>query len=487
MANVSEPPEGGKAGISSRSPAPRSLFGGSTIKLRDYQEAGMAAIRRGFTNPLSDDAVVYRMTVIERMRARILRKPALAKRLEPEIAYIQKRLKENRTRAVMLVSPTGSGKGTVAAYALTEAARKGNESVFVVHTREIVKDVHERLLANGAPAGIILAGEPEQPDLPIQVCSLQTLLARGRRPPARFIVWDEGHHCVAKSYRAVADAYPHAQHLALTATPCRGDESPLGDVFDQMVELATVKELTKRGFLVPAVITSPDEFTSYNLSAHPVAVYLDKTPGLKAIVFAVSKHEVHALADEFNAAGVPALPIDDAMPKLVREHAIKMFRAGTIRVIVNCNVLTEGFDAPETEVIILAKPYRSPGGMIQAVGRGLRPSPQTGKTYCRILDLCGNWHLHGKPSDDRHFDLFGEPIILTSSDIARCPRCKDAVDAWTIALGGPGCPRCGYVRPDVEEKAPERAPVVETELHDYADMQLSLPFAQGAQIAMAAQ
>ncbi len=290
------------------------------------------------------------------------------------------------------------------------------------------------------------------------------------------------HHCIAKTYRAVADAYPHAKHLGLTATPMRGDHSPLGDVFDRMVELATVRELTERGVLVPCVIISPDNHTGYNLSAHPVSVYKDKTPGQKAIVFAASKFEAAALAAEFTEAGFPALAIDEKTPKLVREHRIAAYRSGEVRVLVNVSCLTEGFDAPETEVVILARNYASPGGVIQATGRGLRSSIATGKKFCTLIDLCGVWHIHGRPSDIRTFELFGEPIILASQDHTRCPKCHGGVDAYTIAVGGPGCPNCGYVREPLAEIEPVRAPIVETELHTYRDEQLRLPFFAGASL-----
>jgi DNA repair protein RadD len=474
MENVIEPPVGGKAphslGLDARAFS-------STIVLRDYQERGMAAIRTGYGRPISKAAIEQRAMRIAQLERAAKKKPH-SEAIQTELTYARAREIQRIVKAMALVAPTGSGKGSIAAYVCIGAASKGNPSIFIVHSREIVKDVHQRIVRCGAPAGLILAGEPEHPELPIQVCSIQTLIARKKRPPAKFIIWDECHHCVAKTYRVVADAYPHAKHLGLTASPIRGDNSPLGDVFDEMVELASVRELTQRGFLVPCIIISPDNHTGHNLSAHPVTVYQEKTPGRRAIVFAASKFESRALAQEFNAAGVPAVAIDESTPKMVRERNLAMYREGQIRVLVNVNVLTEGFDSPETEVIILAKPYGSPGAMIQATGRGLRPYP--GKTHCTLIDLVGNWHIHGRPSDERDLGLYGKGIVLMSQDATVCPSCKNGIDAYRIATGGPGCPLCGYMPGESIQAEAVRANIVETSLHEYHDQQLQLPLRVGA-------
>lgn len=415
------------------------------IVLRDYQQNGADAARACFKQELSKECLDYRQDRLAAYEEMALRRPK-DRRVREALAFHRGNVGQRRVRSVVCVAPTGAGKGTVAAYVLTEAAKRGNRSLFIVHTREIVKDVHRRLISHGAPAGIILAGEPENFDLPIQVCSLKTLWSRGIRPEAEFVVWDECHHCTASTYRDVAAAYPHAKHFAMTATPMRADQTPLGDVFDTMVELASVRQLIDLGWLVPVIVDSPKEYTGNKLVARPVDKYLEKAPDRKGIVFAPSVPTAEQMALDFCEAGVEAMAIHAGTPMALREQAITLYRAGEIRVLVNVDVLTEGFDAPETGVVILARSYGSSRGYLQAVGRGMRSSPDTQKRDVIVCDLVGNNRVFGLPSEPREHHLFGTPIVLQDPAIAICPKCKSSVSQMCLSPEGSGCEKCGFKR-----------------------------------------
>lgn len=391
-----------------------------------------------------------------------------------------------RREIPLVVAPTGAGKGTLAAYMLAEATKKGNPSLIIAPRRELIYDLHNRLADAGVESGMIIDGEPRLRDRAIQVATIQTLYARpDDLPEASFVVWDEAHHCVARSYQQVKESYPRAKHVGLTATPRRSDKTALGNVFTHLIVIATPKGLMQRGFLVPCRILSPDNALDGNLADDPVSVYADHTPGQRAIVFAKSQDHAQALADEFGAAGFSSAAVDAKTPREVRRTLIQLFREGTIQVLCNVDVLTEGFDAPETEVVILAKKCATETPFLQRCGRGLRPAP--GKSFCTLIDLPGSWHVHGRPSDERDFSLDGNPIRLKDRDETKCPACKNLVDAWMIAEGGPGCPFpkwsgeiCGFVRKKASVPVVARPEIVGAAIIDYATEQLSLPFMEGA-------
>jgi superfamily II DNA or RNA helicase len=415
---------------------PVTSGGGVTpIVLRDYQTKGMDMVRRAFGSRQPDGAA---------------------------------------THSVLLVAPTGAGKGTLAAYALTEGARKGRRSLFVVHRREILRDQYGRLLKAGAPCGMILPGEPYDPDALIQVCSVQTLFARGHRPPADFVFWDEAHHAAARSYRDIRNAYPKAKHLGASATPQRGDRTALGDVFQEMIVIASPSELTARGFLVPCAAFAPDHNLGENLAQDPVQAYIERGEGKRAFVFTDRRVIANDIAERFRQAGIDAVAIDAKTPEPVRRLQLEMFRRGQIRIVVNVNTMTEGVDIPEAKVCILAKKCATLAVYLQAVGRVLRPAEGEGNAI--LIDLCGNLHIHKLPGDDRLFSLTGKPISNVEEEaedeLLDCPAgCGATVRSMHIAESGPGCPGCGWKR-----EARPMAAILDERLHAYGE-QLPLPFA----------
>lgn len=363
--------------------------------------------------------------------------------------------------SVLLVAPTGAGKGTLAAYALSQAAQKGSRSLFIVHRREIIRDVHKRLRAVGAPASMILAGERYNPDAPIQVCSIDTLGARSLRPKADFVFWDEAHHCVARTYCKLREAYPNARHLGATATPMRADKTALGDVFQKMLVIAKPSELIEKGWLVPCSIVTPGINLDRNLAQGIVDAYQAHGQKKRAFVFVERKTIAHQIAQEFNDAKIPAAAIDGDTADFVRTKMISMFAAGHIRVIVNVGTMTEGVDVPQAKVCILASKNATVAVYLQRVGRVLRPAEGEGDAI--LIDLCGNSSVHGHPSDDRRMSLEGKPIRFAPrpGEEIPCPgkgiyrnSCDEKLSEEEAAWNGPGCPKCGWKKRKPIEREP---------------------------------
>lgn len=339
-------------------------------------------------------------------------------------------------RSVLVVAPTGAGKGTIAAWRLQAEVARGGRVLFLVHREEIVSDVASRLLRGGCTdvatrAGGRLVGAP---DARVQVCSVQTLTARpDARPAATLLVTDEAHHAVASTYRALYQAYPGVPHLGLTATPERTDRTALGDVFDQLVTVATVRELTSAGWLVPCDVIAPARGTDA-LACSPAEALARYAPRGRALVFCGTKAEAAELAAQHGGACVIGETRD-------RGDVIRAFRRGEIPFLTTVQVLTEGVDVPEAEVVILARGCSSVGMFMQITGRVLRPC--AGKTRALLVDLRGAVHTHGLPDDDREFSLSGRAIGKPKGDpVRQCASCGRVARSWPGA-----CPRCGAEAP----------------------------------------
>jgi len=276
--------------------------------------------------------------------------------------------------------------------------------------------------------------------------------------------------CVAKGIRDIHGNPPAI--LGLTATPERGDGKPLGDLFDHIVPVSSVRELqatvdphTGRAVLVPCVVWRPSTKTK-TLSQDPVAAYLSRAPGERAFCFCANVKHAEAVAAAFNAAGVPAATIHADTPWLLRRSRIEAFRTqssaaqlavGTLEKapLVLCNVycLTEGVDVPEASVCIIARGCGHAGMYLQMVGRVLRSA--AGKQRAVLIDLRGISHKHRLPEADREWSLEGKPISVSEAEQdakpITCNSCDAEFGSWGINRDGSRyCPNCGESAPAQE-------------------------------------
>ncbi len=346
---------------------------------------------------------------------------------------------------VCLVSPTGSGKTAMGVAMANAAVARGERVLWIAHRRELVSQASEQLDAAGCvDHGVVQAGtDRSRPMSPVQVASIQTLVARDECPPADLVVWDECHHCAADTYVSVRLSYPKAKHLGLTATPERGDGSTLEDAFDTIIVAASVAELTALGHLVPCHVLAPSDLGK-DLAKDPLNAWQRYTPGRPTVVFATSVAHSIDIVRAFRTAGVDAEHLDGETPLPERESIIQRFMDGRTTVLSNVYVLTEGFDAPRAEVCLIARGASTASTFIQMTGRVLRP--HEGKTGAVVIDLRGVVHRHGLPDDDRTYCLSGKAIRrVKAGKIVACPMCS------TVGRHSDECPRCSYV-PSVSER-----------------------------------
>jgi superfamily II DNA or RNA helicase len=169
----------------------------------------------------------------------------------------------------------------------------------------------------------------------------------------------------------------------------------------------------------------------------PVDAYAAHAPGSRAIVFATHVKAALAHVMEFRAKGVKAELITGEMHFLARRTILELFRRGHIQVLVNVFVLTEGFDVPAVDTVILARGCQSAGAFLQMLGRALRPSP--GKTHATLLDLRGVTHVHGTAEEERVYSLDGRGIRRKNEVTERyCQVCGVLLSPENVV-----CPDCG--------------------------------------------
>lgn len=340
-------------------------------------------------------------------------------------------------RRQLVVLPTGTGKTVIFA---SLAKRLNVPTLILAHRDELIRQAVEKisLVWPEAAVGVVKA-ERDESDRQVVVASVQTLARQDRferLDPQRFrlVIVDESHHVPAISYVKVLEAAgvfpdPGTKLLVgVTATPQRGDGKGLGGVFDEMVYQKSLLDMIRRGYLVDLkavrVRTRVDlsgvrmvrgDFDERDLAlavntpernALVARAYLEQAAGKKAIAFAVDVAHARDLAAAFRQAGVATEFVHGGTPAEERRAILRRLRTGETRVVTNCSVLTEGFDEPSLECIVMARPTRSQGLFVQMAGRVTRTYP--GKECGLILDvadattrhdICDAGVLFGVPGD----------------------------------------------------------------------------------------
>lgn len=314
-------------------------------------------------------------------------------------------------QSVLLVSPTGSGKTFLGVQLVSS-----HKTLWVAHTRELVEQAAINLqeAVGTENVGIIMPGYEENPGARIQVGTVQTLIARGS-PDVSMVVLDEAHHYVAEHWRSIVHRYKGVRTLGLTATPEREQGDPLGDIFEELVVAARYPDLVEQGYLTPWDVYQPTQHLGRHLAEDPLSAWEKLADDTRTIAFFPQVKLARQFAIRASRAGIPAESVDCYMGESSRREVISRFRMGKTKMLVNVDVLTEGFDVPEAETIILARPMRSQTAYLQACGRASRASP--GKANALLIDLCGGSLIHGSPVSDRIYSLEGKGIALREDEV----------------------------------------------------------------------
>lgn len=349
-------------------------------------------------------------------------------------------------RGVVIQLPTGAGKTVVASHIASRWSSENKAVWFIGHRREIIDQARARV---GDFASLATVGKASE-------------LAAAGAPYA--IIIDEAHHIPAPSWSALAQSYPDALLLGLSATPGRLDGKALDAWFGAIVSGPSTRELIEAGHLARYRYFAPvlpdlekvkvregdydrksveTMMMGRAIVGDVVKHYREHADGQTAILFAVSVKASRDMAERFNAAGIAAAHIDGETPDDERDAAIEALRAGSIKVLCNVEVFTEGFDSPNVGAVILLRPTRSLTLCRQMIGRGMRPSADGEPVV--ILDHAGLIGEHGAPDVEYVWSLDGKParrkIEIEGGErvrMRRCPECS-ACHEWAAA-----CEDCGH-------------------------------------------
>jgi superfamily II DNA or RNA helicase len=305
----------------------------------------------------------------------------------------------------LLVAPTGSGKTVVGLRVIHEALQRGKRGLFVCDRIALINQTSERADSYGMTNhAIVQAGHWRRDNSqPFQICSIQTIQRRGFWPDADVIVLDEAHTLNSAAIEKLERK--SIPIIGLTATPCT---KGLGLYFTNMVNAATMHELTQSGVLVPMRImtcitpdmagaeTSGGEWTAKAAGEREAKIIGDvvgewtrHADNRKTIAFGADIAYCTQLVQRFNEAGINAATFTSETPDRERAELLAEFSKpnSEIRILVSVEALAKGFDVPDIGCVIDARPLRkSLSTAIQMWGRGLRSSP--GKTECLLLDHC---------------------------------------------------------------------------------------------------
>jgi DNA repair protein RadD len=371
------------------------------------------------------------------------------------------------------------------AYMSAQAKLRGNNVLFAVHRQELIDQSSETFQALNISHGIIAAGYPMNISEQIQIASIQSVIRRTSKINApQIIILDEAHHATASTWRKLLAFYPNAFVIGLTATPARMGGQGLGDIFKSLIMGPTVKELISWGNLSPYRYYSPPvavDFSDLHVKygdyiQSEVALCIDKSeiigdlvqqyqklaPGARAVCYCASIEHSQHTAEAFRNAGIPALHIDGETKDVVRKAAIADFKIGKIKILCNVDLISEGFDVPAMEAVILARPTQSLTLYIQQAMRAMRVDKDNPDKVSIIIDHVGNVYRHGLPDEDREWTLESKKKKSAPREIMMkiCPKCFYAHNPAPI------CPGCQHVyqvavQEAIEEKAGELTEILE--------------------------
>lgn len=353
----------------------------------------------------------------------------------------------------LLVLPTGGGKTLASLMLIGESLKKEKRATFVCDRITLINQTSENADKYGLHNhGIVQANHWRRDNsLSFQIASVQTIQTRGYWPPSDLVVIDEAHNLHAAHKELLAER--RVPVIGLTATPCT---KGLGKYFTNVVNAATMHELTVAEVLVPMKIlscTAPDmkgaetdskgEWTHKAASEREakiigdvVAEWITHGENRKTIAFGADISYCNQLVQRFNAAGINAAAYTSDTSDAECEQLLQEFRKldSSIRILVSVEKLAKGFDVPDVSCVIDARPLRkSLSTAIQMWGRGLRSA--SGKLNCILLDFTRNIVRFMPEFEDIYYNGFRS--LDESEKLDAKPREDEEYQPA-------GCPQCGH-------------------------------------------
>lgn len=343
---------------------------------------------------------------------------------------------ENGIKKTLLVLPTGCGKTIVFAKVAEECVKGGSRVLILAHRGELLDQAADKI---GKSTGLGCATEKaEQTCLGswfrIVVGSVQSMMREKRlnqflNDYFNTIIIDEAHHCISDSYQKVLRHFPDAEVLGVTATPDRGDMQNLGTVFESLAYEYTLPKAIKEGYLSPikavtiplkidmsAVGVQAGDFKSGDIATaldpylESIAEEMEKyCSNKKTVVFLPLVKTSQKFRDILNNHGFKAAEVNGDSKD--RAEILEAFDKDQYNVLCNSMLLTEGWDCPSVDCIVVLRPTKVRSLYCQMVGRGTRLSPETNKDHLLLLDFL--WHT------ERHELCHPASLICESAEVAQ--------------------------------------------------------------------
>lgn len=337
-------------------------------------------------------------------------------------------------KRTLLVLPTGCGKTIVFAKVTEDCVRRGNRVLILAHRGELLEQAADKI---GKATGLGCATEKAEETclgswFRVVVGSVQSLTREKRLkqfPVDYFdtIIIDEAHHCLSDSYQKILDYFKGASILGVTATPDRGDMRNLGECFDSLAYEYTLPKAIKAGYLSPikaltlplkldlsAVGMQSGDFKSGDIATaldpylYQIADEMEKhCKDRKTVVFLPLVKTSQKFRDILNNKGFRAAEVNGDSKD--RAEVLAAYERGDYNVLCNSMLLTEGWDCPFVDCIVVLRPTKVRSLYSQMVGRGTRLFP--GKEHLLLLDFL--WHT------ERHELCHPASLICQDEEVAR--------------------------------------------------------------------
>lgn len=327
-------------------------------------------------------------------------------------------MRKAKETIALLYHATGTGKTVTA---VMDAMRCGGRTLFVAHTIELVNQALKTFEHIWTSASVgKFADSAKNTDAHIICGSIQSIalnLDLFRENDFDYVIIDEAHHAAAETYQKVLSYFRPKFTLGLTATPERTDDISILEIFKNTAHKLDIQTAVEIGALVPVrcirIHTNIDmtrvRFNSvqYNIKDLDekifvpernkliVDTWLEYVKDKRTVIFCASVNHAQQVADLFRKANVDAVAVSGSMKTSERNEHLAKFAKGDIKILCACDLLNEGWDCPETEVLFMARPTMSKVLYTQQLGRGMRNAAE--KDYLMVFDFVDNASQYNAP------------------------------------------------------------------------------------------
>lgn len=346
-------------------------------------------------------------------------------------------MREKHETIALLYHATGTGKTVTA---VSDAKSFGQRTLFLAHTRELVEQAADTFRALWHPELVgIYMDNVKHLDSYIVCGSIQSValnLEQFHPEDFGYLIIDEAHHASAETYQKILRYFRPAFTLGLTATLERSDDQNILDIFKNTAHRLDIQTAVEIGELVPVrcirIHTNIDltkvRFNSvqYNIrdleskifvperNTLIVDTFMEYVSNKRTLIFCASVKHAEQIAEMIRERGVSAAAVSGSMKASERKEYLAKFQNGSIKALCACDLLNEGWDCPETEVLFMARPTMSKVLYTQQLGRGMRLSD--GKECLIVFDFVDNASQYNMPySIHRMFklkDYIPEKMVL---------------------------------------------------------------------------